>query len=113
MTTGNFCFYSQNRLIQTSETGGQWYSDTSPFSIPWLSSMLCVLLADKARSLPKRGAGVIEHNALFVERWAYFSALFTFLVGWHVDSVSLPPGDVFLAQLACPQNDIIFCLHQE
>jgi hypothetical protein len=22
--------------IQTSQTGGQWYSDTSPFSIPWL-----------------------------------------------------------------------------
>jgi hypothetical protein len=28
----------QNRLIQTSQTGGQQYSDTSPFSIPWLSS---------------------------------------------------------------------------
>jgi hypothetical protein len=25
----------QNRLIQTSKTGGQQYSDTSPFSIPW------------------------------------------------------------------------------
>jgi hypothetical protein len=22
--------------FQTSQTGGQWYSDTSPFSIPWL-----------------------------------------------------------------------------
>ncbi len=30
-----FCFYLQNRLIQTSKTGGQQYSDTSPFSIPW------------------------------------------------------------------------------
>jgi hypothetical protein len=30
-----FCFYLQNRLIQTSQTGGQQYSDTSPFSIPW------------------------------------------------------------------------------
>jgi hypothetical protein len=29
-----FCFYLQNRLIQTSQTGGRWYSDTSPFSIP-------------------------------------------------------------------------------
>jgi hypothetical protein len=37
MTTDNFCFYMQNRLIQTSQTGGQWYSDTSPFSIPCLS----------------------------------------------------------------------------
>ncbi len=30
MKTDNFCFYLQNRLIQTSQTGGQWYSDTSP-----------------------------------------------------------------------------------
>ncbi len=36
MTTNNFCFYLQNGLIQTSQTGGQWYSDTSPFSIPWV-----------------------------------------------------------------------------
>jgi hypothetical protein len=35
MTTDNFCFYLQNRLIQTSQIGGQRYSDTSPFSIPW------------------------------------------------------------------------------
>ncbi len=35
MKTVNFCFYLQNRLIQISQTGGQWYSDTSPFSIPW------------------------------------------------------------------------------
>ncbi len=33
MTTDNFCFYLQNKLVQTSQTGGQWYSDTSPFSI--------------------------------------------------------------------------------
>ncbi len=41
MTTDNFCFYLQNRLIQTSQTGGQQYNDTSPlvfpaFSIEWL-----------------------------------------------------------------------------
>ncbi len=34
-----------------------------------------------------------------------------FLVGWHPSAVSLPPGDIILAQLACPLNDIIFCLH--
>ncbi len=28
-----FCFYLQNRLIQTSQTGGQPYSDTSPFLV--------------------------------------------------------------------------------
>jgi hypothetical protein len=39
MTTDNFCFYLQNRLTQTSQTGGQQYSDTSPFSIPWFNSL--------------------------------------------------------------------------
>ncbi len=34
MITDNFCFYFQNRLFQTSQTGGQWYTETSPFSIP-------------------------------------------------------------------------------
>ncbi len=28
MTIDNLCFYLQNRLIQISQTGGQWYSDT-------------------------------------------------------------------------------------
>jgi hypothetical protein len=32
MTTKNVCFYLHNRLIQTSQTGGQWYSDTPPCS---------------------------------------------------------------------------------
>jgi hypothetical protein len=30
-----FVFYLQNRFIQTGQTGGQLYSDTSPFSVPW------------------------------------------------------------------------------
>ncbi len=34
MTTDNFCFYLQNSLIQTSQTGGQQQRGTSPFSIP-------------------------------------------------------------------------------
>ncbi len=37
MTTDNYCFYLQNRLIQTSQTGGQRYNDTPPFSIPCIS----------------------------------------------------------------------------
>ncbi len=50
MTTDNFCLYLQNRLIQTSQTGGQWYSDTSPISIPWLlhwrqNRLTCLSLA--------------------------------------------------------------------
>jgi hypothetical protein len=42
MTTDNFCFHLQNRPIQTSQTGGQQYSDTFPFSIPW--SGWCILV---------------------------------------------------------------------
>jgi hypothetical protein len=34
MTTENCCLYLQNGPVQTSQTGGQQYSDTSPFSIP-------------------------------------------------------------------------------
>jgi hypothetical protein len=37
MTTDNFCFYLQNRLIQTSQTGGQWYSDIPPLVFPGLT----------------------------------------------------------------------------
>jgi hypothetical protein len=44
MTTDNFCFYLQNRLIQNSQTGGQQYSDTSPFSIPCLSNLLFLII---------------------------------------------------------------------
>ncbi len=33
-STDNLCFYFQNRLIQTSQTGGQWYSDTSHLVFP-------------------------------------------------------------------------------
>ncbi len=34
MTIDNFCFYFHNRLIQTSQTGGQQYSDTYPLVFP-------------------------------------------------------------------------------
>jgi hypothetical protein len=34
MAADNFCFYLQNRLIETSQTGGQQYNDTSTFGIP-------------------------------------------------------------------------------
>ena len=38
MRTDNFRFYLQDRLIQTSQTGGQWNSDTSPFSTPCMNN---------------------------------------------------------------------------
>jgi hypothetical protein len=34
MTVENFCFYLQNRLIQTGQTEGQLYSDISPLVFP-------------------------------------------------------------------------------
>ncbi len=37
VTSDKFCFYLQNSIIQTSQTGGQCYSDTSTFSIPCLN----------------------------------------------------------------------------
>ncbi len=46
MTTDNFCFHLQNRLIQTSQTGGQQYSDTYPFSIPWFINFKIMGLYD-------------------------------------------------------------------
>jgi hypothetical protein len=45
---------------------------------------------------------------MFIERWVSYSALFTFLVGWHASAVTLPQGDIILAQLACPLNNVIF-----
>jgi hypothetical protein len=47
MTIDNFCFYLQNRLIQISSTGGQWYIDTSLFSIPWFMCSLPIRSGDR------------------------------------------------------------------
>jgi hypothetical protein len=59
MTTDNFCFYLQDRLIQTSQTGGQQYSDTSPFSIPWSSLFFCNPV-DEVRSFMTLTHGLIS-----------------------------------------------------
>jgi hypothetical protein len=50
MTTDNFCFYFQNKLIQTSQTVGQQYSDTSPLVFPG-SSLFCTLVGDEEKVL--------------------------------------------------------------
>jgi hypothetical protein len=39
MNTDSFCFCLQNRLIQTSQTGGERNSDTTPLSIHSMRSM--------------------------------------------------------------------------
>jgi hypothetical protein len=43
MTTDNFCYYLQHRLIQTGQTGGQLYSYTSPFRVTCYSPSLFLL----------------------------------------------------------------------
>jgi hypothetical protein len=66
MTADNFCFHLQNRLIQTSQTGGQWYGDTSPFSIPWYSTLEGFCLAFNNSSMLERLARD-RHSGLFSE----------------------------------------------
>ncbi len=48
MTTDSFCFYLQNRLIQTSQTLAQLYSDASPFSIPCIR-LNCLIIEHRLR----------------------------------------------------------------
>jgi hypothetical protein len=69
MTTDNICFYLQNRLIQTSQTGGLWYSDTSPFSIPCLRPQQGKLL----QAMSQGAQYVMGENLEIV--WAQFSTL--------------------------------------
>ncbi len=49
-------------------------------------------------------------DAMFAERKVCYSALFTYLVGWHASAVSFPLSDVIFALLACPMSNVIFCL---
>jgi len=47
------------RLIQTSQTGGQWYSDTSTFGIPWCKRLkLTTALTTTVKKVFKFGSGV-------------------------------------------------------
>jgi hypothetical protein len=59
MTTDKFCFYLQNRLIQTSQTVGQWYSNTSPFSIP------CSLLSPTLWHVSHFMQGILKGISLY------------------------------------------------
>ncbi len=80
MTTDNFCFYLQNRLFQTSQTGGQWYSDTSPFSIPcpvaqWYNTPL-LTPTSRVRILPLApGERKDEMTKSFKEFFSLFSLI--------------------------------------
>ncbi len=48
------CFANKNKncqllysWFQTGQIGGQWYSDTSPFSIPWYQTCFATLFSEK------------------------------------------------------------------
>jgi hypothetical protein len=70
MTTDNFCFYLQNRLIQTSQTGGQRYSDTSSFSIPYSDSFPVLL---RIRRVSKSRVYIDEGSATTLVKMAHNS----------------------------------------
>jgi len=50
-----FLFLFAKRLIPTSQTGGQWYIDTTPFSIPWLGAS--VTKTSYSRRISGKGGG--------------------------------------------------------
>ncbi len=58
MTIDKFCFYLKNRLIQTSQTGGQLYSDTSP----------CSVTHQMPIPVPSISCCVLNHHNLFYQR---------------------------------------------
>jgi hypothetical protein len=72
MTTDNICFYLQNRLIQTSKTGGQQYSNTFPFSIPWLSSLAYAFHINGTMHF-KKCKQLLEHQHLLSLRDMWWS----------------------------------------
>ncbi len=39
-------------------------------------------------------------NVCFVETKVRYSAMFTYMVGWHAGAVTFPPSNFILAQLA-------------
>jgi hypothetical protein len=61
------CFYLQNRQIQTSQTGGQGYSDTSPFNIPCFGSF-CLLDSDREKQSCITLTPVVEQVQLPLQR---------------------------------------------
>ncbi len=62
MTTHNFCFYLQNRLVQTSQTGGQWYSGTSPLQYSLVQATGQLKCFPVMQSVESSGGRVRRHR---------------------------------------------------
>jgi hypothetical protein len=93
MTTDNFCFYLQNRLIQASQTRGQWYSDTSSLSIPCQSIRVCSALTRKHETKLERLA--TEKHASLLQTFVNYVCTKFYIIG----SWMTPPPRLF-----CPVN---------
>ncbi len=95
--------YKLNKLRRILPQATQFRVTFTFFSISFfLEKHLDTLSADS------RFETFFTTKPVFVERQGCYSALLTFLVGWYPSAVGLPPGDIILAQLACPLNDINF-----
>ncbi len=98
MITDNFCFYLQNRQIQTSQTGGQQYRVTSPFSIPQLYIHYLRRDASSHESLrlsPSVKVEKLSQSVLFT--------LFAFWSQWRTRQLS--------SVIVKPVTYIVFCIN--
>jgi hypothetical protein len=96
LTTDIFCFYLQNRRIQNSQTGGQLYSDTSPFSIPCTRKHTLSLLFSLSLEKSAQTTSSIDlcrsidiYTSRFSQLAASFSLCFSLSLtntGTHIDT---------------------------
>jgi hypothetical protein len=73
----------KNRLIQASQTGGQRYNDTAPFSIPWLDpSWLPFLMSVsiKLSMLIVAVPNVVMLNVVAPKKQSQFSPFFLIII---------------------------------
>ncbi len=82
MTSDNFCFYLQNRLIQSSQTGGQQHCDNSPFSFSWLqiSIFICHQWRDQISQFFPIIFSLIQHLWVVQEGRRFIFRLIFYLV---------------------------------
>jgi hypothetical protein len=91
MTTDNFGFYLQNRPTQTSQTGGQWYSDTSSLSIPCFYILITFVINIKYVSFINR-CNVNVKNKISLGINAFYSGrqLFSYNIFFKNNEVLSP-----------------------
>jgi hypothetical protein len=110
-TTENFCFYLQNRLIQTSQAGGQRYSDTSPFSIPWLEHLLLASLSSLAYCFRQGQEPILEWitQKVFTLGGQWYSDTSPFSIpcyGFPTPHLDVPKLDDFLSWSYSSLSDV-------